>query len=162
MSGNKPLIYHNSILVMSLMDENLRKIPGKLLFVPVLVILMQACAVTGPPDDRYEKEHAWDENERLLTDEARTLFRSKENLGSQTNGPGAGAGIEKPVSKGIPITTVETDFMLYKQWLKGRDVNSGEYQKFRRWMEFEQFYCWKEKHRLPQPGLLQDHSQIQK
>ncbi len=85
-----------------------------------LVIVLSACVATGPADDGYENSNEWVNNGRLLSDDVKTVYRSLEN---QAEG---------------------MDYNAYDEWLKARESNTVEYQRFKQWQEFEQYHQWKQ------------------
>lgn len=98
----------------------------RLLILPLLIIPV-ACTVTGPADDGWENQNEWVDNGRLLSDDAKNIYRSSAKTTNNTP-----SGIEG------------FDYDAYQQWLKARESNSAEYQKFRQWQEFEAYYQWKQ------------------
>ena len=94
---------------------------------------LAGCAVTGPADDGFENSQEWVDNGRLLSSEDKVVY-STENQSDEN--------ATKPEAKSN--SNSEKDFTAYKQWLEAKENNTGEYQKFQQWQEFETFQRWKE------------------
>ena len=103
------------------------------LLVLFLLSFLVGCAATGPADDGYESSNEWVDNGRLLSNDSKVVYSSQQQSGEAVTNPEVEA---KSIS--------ETNFTAYQQWLEARDNNSGEYQKFQQWQEFETFQRWKE------------------
>ena len=93
---------------------------------PVLFLLsfLAGCTVTGPADDGYENSNEWVDNGRLLSGKTKTVYNNNQQNSKPSNS--------------------DADYVSYQQWLEAKDNNSGEYQKFKKWQEFEEFQLWKE------------------
>lgn len=91
----------------------------------VASLLISGCAITGPADDGWENSNEWVDNGRLLSDESKTVYSSKD---SKKAGTSRGEGL---------------DYDAYRQWQEAKESNSPEYQKFKQWQEFEAFDRWK-------------------
>lgn len=87
------------------------------LIILLLLVLLSACTVTGPADDGYERSNEWVDNGRLLADDTKEIF----NMDTEQN------------------------YTAYQQWREAKDQNSPEYQKFKQWLEFEDYQRWKDK-----------------
>jgi len=93
-----------------------------------LLSFLSGCAATGPADDGYENSNEWVDSGRLLSGEAKTVYDNSDQQDSKTTNNSA-----------------EADYVAYQQWLKSKENNTGEYQKFKKWQEFEAFQTWKKK-----------------
>ena len=92
----------------------------------IALVVIPGCAVTGPADDGWENSQEWVDNGRLLSDEAKILYRSNDSK-NPAAAPAADPGSEA-----------------YREWQEARERNSAEYQKFKLWQQFEAFRRWKE------------------
>ena len=104
----------------------------RLLLLFCLAVLFNACAVTGPVDDGFERDNEWVDNGRLGSDEWKTFSL-----------PGVFGADKSSAEKQANITGSDekTEFEQFKIWQKLRTEGekSNEYQEFLQWLNFQKF-----------------------
>jgi hypothetical protein len=103
------------------------------LLVLFLLSFLAGCAATGPADDGYDNSNEWVDNGRLLSNDSKVVYSSQQQSGETVT-----------TSESESNSNSAKDFTAYKQWLEAKENNTGEYQKFQQWQEFETFQRWKE------------------
>ena len=85
------------------------------------ISLLNACTVTGPADDGFEKDNEWVDNGRLGG--GMIIFSSKQKQANSI------------------VLDEKTEFEQYKRWnkLRTEDKESAEYQEFLQWLSYQEF-----------------------
>ena len=115
-------------------------------FIVFITTALFGCKATGPADDGWETSEGFKEGDGLF---------SKEKGGYQfsvggKNGQDKEEEPEQQSSKNSQDdkikynTQAPTDYQTYLRWREARDNNSDEYQRFKKWQEFEDYLRWKE------------------
>ena len=115
-------------------------------FIVFITTALIGCKATGPADDGWETSEGFKEGDGLF---------SKEKGGYQfsvgeKNGQDKEEEPEQQPSKNSQDdkikynTQAPTDYQTYLRWREARDNNSDEYQRFKKWQEFEDYLRWKE------------------
>ena len=115
-------------------------------FIVFITTALFGCKATGPADDGWETSEGFKEGDGLF---------SKEKGGYQfsvgeKNGQDKEEEPEQQPSKNSQDdkikynTQAPTDYQTYLRWREARDNNSDEYQRFKKWQEFEDYLRWKE------------------
>lgn len=105
----------------------------------VLVSVLSACEVTGPADDRFGKDKGSLDSPKLGGGEGFVLYDSdKGEKNTASTSPSINNSDDIEYNTDAP-----TDYESYQQWREAKSRDSAEYERFKRWQEYEDFLQWK-------------------
>lgn len=110
-----------------------------LLFALSIYVFLVGCAATGPADDGWETSEGFKEGGGLLSQQegAYTFSIGQDDTGQ------AEASAQTPYQTPDQEKTSQ-EYETYLKWREAKGTNSDEYQRFKKWQEFEDFQRWKQ------------------
>ena len=112
-------------------------------FILFLTTVLIGCTATGPADDGWETSDGFKEGDGLFSkDKGGYQFSfGKDKRGEEQSKQTKETNQKSPVKYN---TQAPTDYETYLRWRDARDSNSDEYQRFKKWQEFEDYLRWKQ------------------
>ena len=115
-------------------------------FILFITTVLIGCKATGPADDGWETSEGFLEGDGLFSKEKggyQFSFDEKNDQDKEEQ-PSQTQSTANQDSKIKYNTQAPTDYQTYLQWREARDNQSGEYERFKKWQEFEDYLRWKE------------------